>query len=314
MGRFKDLIENNFLILHGALGTELEYKGYDISGKLWTAQHLEKNPDAIREIHEEYVLAGADIVTTSSYQASVLGLVDAGYSEVEAKSLIRKSVILAKEARDNAWSKLSDEEKEKRIFPLISGDVGPYAGYLADGSEYTGNYGEVTKEDLKNFHRERIALMLDEGVDILALETMPNILEIEALKELLENEFAGQEAYLSVTSQDGKTLSDGTPISKLLEIVEDSEEIVLIGINCSSADNSNEFLKDLAKQSKKYLIAYPNSGEEYDGATQTWHEGESSNSLFTYSDSWLEIGVRVIGGCCRTRPEDISKLNSKYRK
>lgn len=314
MTSFKDLLQSKkALILHGALGTELEYKGYDISGKLWSAKYLLEKPEAIEGIHEEYVKAGSDIITTSSYQASVKGLVDYGLSVEKAKELIKLSVDLAKDARDKVWAELSEEEKTSRVYPLISGDVGPYAGYLADGSEYNGKYGEVTKEDLKDFHRERIAILLENGSDLLALETMPNKLEIEALTELLADEFPKAEAYLSVTTQDGNSLSDGTSIKKFVEIVNSSEQILALGVNCSSVANSDKFLKELAALTEKVLVAYPNSGEIYDGATQTWKEDVHACSIADYSQEWVDLGVKVLGGCCRTRPSHILDIVEKLK-
>ncbi|MDO4813753.1 MAG: homocysteine S-methyltransferase [Gemella sp.] len=314
MTSFKDLLQSKkALILHGALGTELEYKGYDISGKLWSAKYLLEKPEAIQEIHEEYVKAGSDLITTSSYQASIKGLVDYGITQEEARQVIKSSVEIAKDAIEKVWSELSEDEKASRLYPLINGDVGPYAGYLADGSEYTGDYGSITKEELKDFHRERIAILLEEGSDLLALETIPNILEVEALIELLAEEFADSEAYLSVTSQDGKTLSDGTSIEDFMKIVGDSKQILALGLNCSSAKNSDEFLKKLASLTDKPLVAYPNSGEIYDGATQSWKEDAHACSVVDYSADWLDQGVKVIGGCCRTRPSHIEELSKKIK-
>lgn len=178
MGRFKELLENQeFVILHGALGTELEFRGYDVSGKLWSAKYLLENPQYIKDIHKDYVRAGADLVTTSTYQATFEGLAEVGLSQAEAADLIRLTVDLAKEARDEVWAELSETEKTQRTYPLISGDVGPYAAYLANGAEYTGDYGNISLSELKDFHRRRIELLLEQGSELLALETIPTILK-----------------------------------------------------------------------------------------------------------------------------------------
>ncbi|MGO3134236.1 MAG: homocysteine S-methyltransferase, partial [Streptococcus thermophilus] len=189
MATFKDYLENNSpLILHGALGTEMEALGYDISGKLWSAKYLLEKSEVIQELHETYVAAGADLITTSSYQATLPGLVEAGLTEKAAEQIIALTVRLAKAARDKVWGALDETEKAKRPYPLISGDVGPYAAYLANGSEYSGDYGQITIKELKDFHRPRIQILLDQGVDLLALETIPNRLETQALIELLAEE------------------------------------------------------------------------------------------------------------------------------
>ena len=269
MATFKDYLENNSpLILHGALGTEMEALGYDISGKLWSAKYLIEKSEVIQEIHETYVAAGADLITTSSYQATLPGLMEAGLTEKEAEQIIVLTVQLAKAARDKVWTALDETEKAKRPYPLISGDVGPYAAYLANGSEYSGDYGQITIEELKEFHRPRIQILLDQGVDLLALETIPNRLEAQALIELLAEEFPESEAYLSFTVQESGTISDGTSLDEIAKLVSQSDQILALGINCSSPLLYDQALAIL-KNAGKALITYPNSGEIYDGSTQT---------------------------------------------
>ena len=316
MGTFKELLEKqDVLILHGALGTELEALGYDISGKLWSAKYLLEEPSIIQDIHETYIAAGADLVTTSSYQATLPGLQEAGLSEAEARAIIAQTVALAKDARDKAWQSLSEDEKSKRPYPLISGDVGPYAAYLANGSEYTGDYGKISKEELKDFHRPRIAILLKQGVDLLALETIPNALEAEALVELLAEEFPQVEAYISFTIQESSSISDGTSLEAMVELVDTSKQILALGINCSSPLLFDAALEKLASLTNKYLVTYPNSGEVYDGQTQTWRPKDvTAKDLVEHSQAWHEqFQVKILGGCCRTRPNDIKSLYQTFR-
>ncbi|MBO3756892.1 homocysteine S-methyltransferase [Streptococcus suis] len=310
MGRFKELLENQeFVILHGALGTELEFRGHDVSGKLWSAKFLLENPQLIKGIHKDYIRAGADLVTTSTYQATFEGLAEAGLSQAEAEKLIRLTVDLAKEARDEVWADLSETEKTNRTYPLISGDVGPYAAYLANGSEYTGDYGNISLEELKDFHRLRMKLLLEQGAELLALETIPNVLETQALVELLADDFPNVEAYISFTSQDGQSISDGTSIEKIAELINSSEQVLAVGLNCTAPYLYPVFLSQLSEKTDKPLVTYPNSGEVYDGATQTWkEEADHSHSLLDNTLAWHKLGAKVVGGCCRTRPADIADL------
>ena len=316
MGTFKELLEKqDVLILHGALGTELEALGYDISGKLWSAKYLLEEPSIIQDIHETYIAAGADLVTTSSYQATLPGLQEVGLSEAEARAVIAQTVDLAKAARDRVWASISDAEKSKRPYPLISGDVGPYAAYLANGSEYTGDYGKISKEELKDFHRPRIAILIDQGVDLLALETIPNALEAAALVELLAEEFPQVEAYISFTIQESSSISDGTSLEAMVELVDTSKQILALGINCSSPLLFDAALEKLASLTNKYLVTYPNSGEVYDGQTQTWKPKDvTAKNLREHSQAWHEqFQVKILGGCCRTRPNDIKSLYQTFR-
>ena len=140
MGAFKDLLEKQeIIILDGALGTELERQGYDVSGRLWSAKYLLENPQIIQDLHEDYVWAGSDIITTSSYQASIPAFVEEGLSLDKAHEIFKETVLLAQAAVKNVWGRLSLDEQNQRFYPLIAGSVGPYAAYLADGSEYTGS-------------------------------------------------------------------------------------------------------------------------------------------------------------------------------
>ena len=113
------------------------------------------------------------MATTASYQASVEGLVAAGYDDREARRLIPRSVAIAREVADE--------------YPgsLVAASVGPYGAYLADGSEYTGRYG-VTATRLRDFHGPRLELLAGAGPDLLAVETIPDADEAEVLVELLD--------------------------------------------------------------------------------------------------------------------------------
>lgn len=234
MGRLKELLaQKQILVLHGSLGTELEAMGYDVSGKLWSAKYLLEKPDVIQELHEIYLNNGSNILTTSTYQATIPGLEVAGLNPEQAADIIRLTVQLAHQARDNYWQNLSDEQKTQTIYPLISGDVGPYAAYLADGSEYNGQYGKVSLQELKDFHRPRIQLFLEQEVDMLALETIPNRLEVQALTELLSEEFPQIEVYMSFTAQEVGKISDGTALKDVIALVEACPQILAVGFNCT---------------------------------------------------------------------------------
>ena len=314
MGKFKELLNRqDFIILDGALGTELEKRGYDVSGKLWSAKYLLEDPKVIQDLHEVYLREGADIVTTSSYQSTIKGLEEAGLTTSEAFDVIKLSVDLAKDARDNVWSELSDDEKELRPYPLISGDVGPYAAYLANGSEYTGAY-DLTINDYKDFHRIRIRALLEAGSDFLAIETIPNVNEASALLDLLTMEFPTIEAYMSFTAQDDAHISDGTPIEDIAKICDASPQILALGINCSAPKIFEGLLKRIKTVTNKPLVTYPNSGEIYDGATQSWKSApDNSHTLLENTLLWQKEGAKVIGGCCRTSPEDIAYLAKAIR-
>lgn len=316
MGRLKELLlQKQILVLHGPLGTELEARGYDVSGKLWSAKYLLENPEVIRELHETYLNDGSNILITSTYQATIPGLEAAGLNPSQAADIIRLTVQLAYQARESYWQNLSEEQKNQTIYPLISGDVGPYAAYLADGSEYNGHYGDVTLQELKDFHRPRIQLFLEQEVDMLAVETIPNVLEVQALTELLSEEFPQVEAYMSFTAQEVGKISDGTPIKDVIVLVETCSQIVAVGFNCTQPHLYDDLLQEIRSLTIKPLVTYPNSGETYDGTTQTWHHShEGKCSLVDQSLKWIDLGAQIVGGCCRTRPTEIAALVQAIRK
>ena len=314
MGKFKDLLDKQeIIILDGALGTELESRGYDVSGKLWSAQYLLDQPQIIQNVHESYVRAGSDIITTSSYQASIPAFVEAGLTPEQAYDLLKETVFLAQKAIENVWTGLSPEEQKQRPYPLVAGSVGPYAAYLADGSEYTGDY-QLSEEEFQEFHRPRIQALLEAGCDLLAIETIPNGAEAAAILRLLAEEFPQAEAYLSFVAQSENAISDGTKIEELGNLAQESPQVLAVGFNCTAPHLIASLLGELGKVCNKPFLTYPNSGETYNGLTKTWHDDpEQERSLLENSKLWQNQGVRLFGGCCRTRPEDIAQLAKGFK-
>ncbi|RSI28003.1 homocysteine S-methyltransferase [Streptococcus sanguinis] len=314
MGKFKDLLdEQEIIILDGALGTELESRGYDVSGKLWSAQYLLDQPRIIQNVHESYVRAGSDIITTSSYQASIPAFIEAGLTTEKAYNLLKETVFLARKAIENTWQALSPEEQNQRLYPLVAGSVGPYAAYLADGSEYTGDY-QLSEEEFQDFHRPRIQALLEAGSDLLAIETIPNGAEAEAILRLLAEEFPQAEAYLSFVAQSENAISDGTKIEELGNLAQESPQVLTVGFNCTAPHLIAPLLDGLRQVCNKPFLTYPNSGETYNGLTKTWHnDPEQERSLLENSKLWQEQGVQLFGGCCRTRPEDIAQLAKGFK-
>src|SRR5260221_13234979 len=169
------------LVIDGALATELERRGYNLKDDLWSAKILLEQPEAIQQLHYDYFKAGADCAITASYQATLEGFMKRGLNEQEAIELIKKSVQLAIQARDEFWN--NESNRAGRIKPFIAASVGPYGAFLADGSEYRGNYG-LTEQELMDFHRPRMKVLIEAGADMLACETIPCIIEAQAFAKL----------------------------------------------------------------------------------------------------------------------------------
>ncbi|AGF56282.1 homocysteine S-methyltransferase [Clostridium saccharoperbutylacetonicum] len=292
------------IILDGALATELENRGCDINDSLWSAKILAEKPEMIGKVHYDYFAAGADCAITSSYQATIDGFVQKGFSEAEAISLIKRSVQIAKKARDDFWN--NSENRKNRPTPLVAGSVGPYGAYLADGSEYRGDYN-ITEEELISFHRPRIKLLIEEGVDILACETIPSLMEAKAIIKLLK-EFPNVYCWISFSCKNELEISDGTPIAECAKSLDDYSQVAAIGLNCTAPQYVQLLITEIKNNSNKPIVVYPNSGEKYDANSKTWHGNSSSHSYCCNAKGWFEAGAKLVGGCCRTTPEDIKAI------
>ena len=300
----------SLIILDGALATELENRGCNINDSLWSAKILAENPEIIEKVHYDYFTSGADCAITSSYQATIDGFVEKGFSETEAIALIKKSVTIAKKARDDFWKEPLN--RTNRPTPLVAGSVGPYGAYLADGSEYRGDY-KITEEELIDFHRPRVKILVEEGVDILACETIPNLMEAKAIIKLLK-EFPDVYCWISFSGKNDLEISDGTPISDCAKFLDNCAQVAAIGINCTAPQYVKSLITEIKNNSKKPVVVYPNSGEEYHADSKTWHGDSSSEAYGCDAKGWFDKGAKLIGGCCRTTPEDIKAIATWARK
>lgn len=295
------LSQTDTLILDGALATELEARGCNLADALWSAKVLMENPELIYQVHYDYFAAGAHCAITASYQATPQGFAQRGLDETQALALIRQSATLAKRARDDYRAASGSSAPL-----LVAGSVGPYGAFLANGAEYRGDYA-LPEDEMKAFHRPRIAALLEAGVDLLACETLPSFAEAEALVSLLA-EFPDSSAWFSFTLRDAQHISDGTPLSKVAALLNAAPQVVALGINCVALESVTPALRSLQALCDKPLLVYPNSGEQYDASSKTWHSAPSGCTLHDKFPEWQQAGARLIGGCCRTTPQDIAAI------
>lgn len=294
-----------FIVIDGALATELEARGCQIADSLWSANILLQQPEVIRQVHLDYFITGAQCAITASYQASIAGFEQRGLSAEDAQALIARSVTLAVEARDEYLA-----QNPSAMRPLVAGSVGPYGAYLADGSEYRGDY-QRTLDQFIAFHRPRITALVAAGADLLACETLPSFAEIKALCQLLQD-FPQIMAWFSFTLRDAEHLSDGTELRTVMAYLNQQEQVAAVGINCIALSETTAALQVLQKITTLPLVVYPNSGEEYDPVSKSWHNsGHHCQQLTDYLPDWLAAGAKLIGGCCRTSPSDIAALSAQ---
>lgn len=286
MSDVRTAIADRPLVLDGGLGTMLEARGHDLSGALWSAAVLIDAPDDVRDVHAGYVAAGADIVTTASYQLGYDNLAEAGKDAAEVDALLATSVRLAREAADGrAW---------------VAASVGPFGAVRADGSEYTGAYG-MSVAELTAWHRRRLHVLAEAGPDLLAVETIASPAEVEAVAIALAG--IGVPAWISLSGASTAFSGDGA-LAAALAAAASPAEVIAVGANCCAPAAVARVLERMPPATP--VVVYPNSGEVWDAASRTWH-GDAT-ATFADVDAWLGAGARLIGGCCRTTPEDIAGL------
>lgn len=289
------------LLLDGGLSNELERQGCDLNQKLWSAKLLESNPEAIVLAHLAYLEAGAQCIITSSYQATFAGFMALGYDHLAASALILKSVQVAEEARRRFMLLYPDHDQ-----PLIAASIGPYGAYLANGSEYRGNYG-ISDQALMDFHEPRIKLLDSSTADMFACETIPSFQEANVLSTILKNK--SKAAWVSFSCKDGKHTCDGTPIEACTALFTHHPTVFAIGVNCTAPEHISALIQRIkTKSGNKKIVVYPNSGAVYDPESKTWSGLSESSSCEVLVKEWIGLGADMIGGCCGVGPEQIRSM------
>lgn len=275
-------------LLDGGFSTALEELGNTLDTSLWTGELLKNHSDQVRAAHKLFVDADAQVLISSSYQISYQGCLAQGWSKKEVDAAIMASTELAR----------FDGVK-------VAASVGPYGAYLADGSEYRGNYG-LSKNELKDFHRDRLQALIATKPDLLAVETIPELLEAQAIIELIDEIDSAMPFWVSFSCKSDFELSSGEKFSDAVTLVNSSKSAVAVGINCTKPIFIEPLLKS-AHSEIPYVI-YPNSGRQWDPMEKKWLG--PINSSFAISDiqSWISLGAKLIGGCCGVSPRDIFEL------
>ena len=289
-------------VIDGGLATELEAAGHVLADRLWSARLLADEPEAIVAAHLAYFRAGARVAITASYQATFEGFAARGIDRATAARLLGRSVELAAAARDRYRAELAPRDPGPL---LVAASIGPYGAYLADGSEYRGRYG-LDRAALADFHRDRLATLWAAGPDLLACETIPDVVEVEALAGLVAE--AGTPAWLAVACADGGHLRDGTPVEAAAAIADATAAFVAVGVNCTAPQHVAELVGRIRAVTGKPIVVYPNAGEGWDAAARRWLPAEGVDVDAAAARVWVAAGARLIGGCCRVGPDRIAEL------
>ena len=296
------LDQQGFVVLDGGLATTLEARGHSLNDALWSARVLMEEPAAIRQVHRDFLDAGADCLITASYQASLEGFARRGLSTDEGAALMRASVDLAVEARQACLD--ADDGSAGRLRPLVAASVGPYGAFLADGSEYTGRY-DVDDADLRAFHGDRWRILADSPADLLACETIPSIREAAVLLSLLADT-PGRWAWFSFSCRDGAHLNDGSLLADAVRLCANEPQVAAVGINCTAPQHIPSLIEEARRVTARPLLVYPNVGEDYDAVGKTWSVGAHAAEWVESVPAWLAAGAQGVGGCCRVGPKEIA--------
>lgn len=293
------------LLLDGGLSNQLEFQGHDLNNDpLWSAKLMAEDPAAIYEAHLAYLNAGAQIIITASYQASVGGFMNRLFlSREKAEELLFLTTKVARDAIEKY-----QEQTEDTSSKYVAASIGPYGAYLADGSEYHGNYG-VSNTYLRDFHRVRLDILAKSEPDFLACETIPSFQEAAVLSELLKE--YSIPSWVSFSCMDDVKINDEARFSVALQLFKDHPTVFALGVNCTPPEYVSTLIKILKIEvPEKRVIVYPNSGETFDSETKSWSGLNDTHICAMRSNEWLDDGADIVGGCCRIGPKHIAAINS----
>ena len=286
------------ILLDGGMGRELRFRGVDVMTSIWSAKALIVAPRVVRDVHDDFITAGADIITINSY-----GIVKSNFAWAGIEDRFRElnllACTLAKEARDTSARSV-----------LIAGSLPPLAGsYRPDR---VGKF-----EEIEPLYREQ-ADLLAPHVDLLLCETMS--IANEARAAAVAATQTGIPVWVSLTLHEDRSgrLRSGENISEAAEALSDIPVSGLLA-NCCAPESITVALPQLAQVGMKYFGGYANTFKpipedwELEGDKETdgplnLRKDLDPESYAAHADDWLKAGATVIGGCCGTRPAHIARL------
>jgi homocysteine S-methyltransferase len=226
-----------------------------------------------------------------------------GHDRETAEKLLLRTVELAEQAREQFLA-----QNEVDFQPMIAASIGPYGAYLADGSEYRGDY-KISEADLHTFHQERIQILDQTPADLFACETIPSFAEAKVLADILED--INKPAWISFSCRDERHINDGTPIREAAARFADHPRVFAVGVNCTAPKYISSLIQNLRPTiGDKKILVYPNSGESYHVASKTWLGTSDPEAFVRMAREWKALGADILGGCCRIGPAHIRKLKA----
>lgn len=304
MINFLQTVQSRGLILDGAMSTALEKLGVTTNNELWTANALIHNLQQVYQVHYQYFQAGAQLAITDTYQANLSAFERVGYSQDQAVTFIRSAVQTAQQARDDFYDQTGH-------YNFVSGTIGPYGAYLADGSEYRGDY-QLSRSEFLAFHLPRLQAIIQERPDCIGIETQPQWLEVKTLLDWLQCHAPQMPVYVSFTLQDAHTLSSGTPLQAVIPLLNQNPQVFAVGCNCCAPQLVLPAIQTLTALTNKDIIVYPNLGSQYDPVIKKWQPIMPPVDFAQLVPQWYQAGAHLIGGCCTTYLPEIQKITHYF--
>lgn len=279
-----------FTLLDGGLSTALEELGESPVGPLWAAAPIVDRPSVLTAAHRRYVAAGADVVISSSYQASEAGLIAAGLEPVAARRALASTTAVARASGAS----------------VVACSIGPYGACLADGSEYHGRY-RASWSEVRAFHRARLQVLVETEPDLFAIETIPTAVEAEIVVDLLRS-LTTAPAWVSFSCKsETQTCGGELLVDAVARVV---AEVDAVGVNCTAPHFVEPLLRSLSVDGPLAvpLVAYPNHGAHWNADLRQWAGHTEASEIPAMVSSWLAAGARIVGGCCGVGSASIAEL------
>jgi methionine synthase / methylenetetrahydrofolate reductase(NADPH) len=285
---FADRLAEGVVVCDGAMGTMLYARGVFVN-RCFDELNL-SNPDLVRSVHQEYVEAGADVVETNTFGAHRMKLGPHGF-EAQVAKINREGARVAREAAQGR--------------ALVAGSMGPLGKPLEP-------FGNVTFRDALDVYREQAEGLLEGGVDLFLVETMPSLEQARAAFEAVRA-LGDKPIVVSLTfTEEGTTFYGDKPE----DVVRAAEEwgAAAVGANCSQGPQPMlETVQRMAAAATRIKVsAQPNAG------APAMVEGRyvylcTPEYMASYARRFIEAGVSVVGGCCGTTPAHIRNLVRSVR-
>lgn len=292
------------VLLDGAIGTELTRRGVDTSLPLWSTRALLDAPDVLREIHRDYVAAGAEILTANTFRTGRRTMRRCGLGD-RAKELTRRAVEIAREAIAAAATapiEVRPGDPDTRFAAPVS-----VAGSMSPLEDCYEPSAVPSARELEDEHGEMAALLGVSGVDVLLVETMNTV--CEATTATSAARATGLPTIVGLVCGHDARLLSGESIEDAVDALEPLRPDA-IAINCTPTPSITSSLRRLADTTRLPMGAYGNIG--YADADKGWVNTDAvePDAYARYAREWLDLGVRVVGGCCGTTPAHIAALRT----